>query len=184
MWQDLNEQCIESHFIGRTVVSAPLIKVVEKPATTTVPSLEWRNWIQFEPPREVQPILPAVSTMRDLVDLVASINLLADGKDEDEFGRHRPSLKGLSDCLGTVLELAKEGKLRRPTDFSVDANGDLRLTWSHLDREAELVFPFETDETPYLYYSCDAEYGTSLDLSTTSIVERVRWVARGSGENA
>lgn len=169
-----NETCIARRPVADAYVSS----------VTRVPNKVIASWPKHFVAAQKPAVLPIVATIPDLVGLLASITMLANGPVEDEHGRHQPSLKGLRDCFRVILELSEEGTLRRPTDTSVDVNGDLRLTWSYDGREVDLVFPFEESEPSYLYFSDDDTYGTEVDISSASISRQLRWIAGGPGENA
>lgn len=123
--------------------------------------------------------VPEVLTAPELAEVLAEINGLAFQGEMDEFGLLRPSYRALTACMKTILALAHDGGLLRPSDISSDRNGDIRVAWAADDRETELVFPSDEGGEPYLYYSSPTSYGTETDLSPQSVSKRIHWAIRG-----
>lgn len=113
----------------------------------------------------------------ELAELLHKINDLAFEEEEDQFGPIRPTFHAFKHCMKLILEIAADGKLFRPSDITTDHNGDIRISWTKGNREAELVCP--SDDRPYIYYSNEQAYGTDEDLTADKISERVRWALEG-----
>jgi hypothetical protein len=114
-----------------------------------------------------------VASSSQLAEVLGEINNLAFKDEEDEFGPVRPTYHALKHCMKLVLDLAAKGKLYAPTDITTDHNGDIRITWSKGNREAELVCTSEG--RPYIYYSSDKTFGTEEDITADRVAEKVRW---------
>jgi hypothetical protein len=144
-----------------------------------MPAAWWRK--QFEKGIRAQQIEddPFIASAADLAEVLMEINTLAFQEEKDDFGLLRPSLAALRECLKTVLTLAREGELQRPSEISTDRNGDIRISWAAEARVAELVFPSDENSQPYLYYSSPTSYGTENDLNHRAIGKKLRWVAGG-----
>lgn len=117
----------------------------------------------------------SVATAADLAEVLQEINNLAFLEESDEFGLLRPSYHALRICIKTILDLVVDDELQRPSDISTDRNGDIRIAWAVDGREAELVFPSDERERPYLYYSSPSSYGIEADLSSPTISRRINW---------
>jgi hypothetical protein len=123
--------------------------------------------------------IPDIPTTPELAEVLAEINDLSFQEESDEFGLLRPSYRALTACMKTILALAHDSGLLRPSDISTDRNGDIRIAWAADDRETELVFPSDEHVEPYLYYSSPDSYGTESDLSLQSVSKRIHWAIRG-----
>ena len=69
-----------------------------------------------------------VATAPELADVLNDVNNLAFQDISDEFGLLRPSFNALRECLRSLLSLARELELLRPSDISTDRNGDIRIS--------------------------------------------------------
>jgi hypothetical protein len=120
-----------------------------------------------------------VGTPSELAEILEGINKLAFQEESDEFGLLRPSFHAFRECLKHVLSIVRHGGLLRPSEISTDRNGDIRVTWTAEDREAELVFPSDENSPPYLYHSSPTSYETEFDLSPRVVGKIVRWAIDG-----
>lgn len=120
----------------------------------------------------------SIATASELAEVLDEINNLAFQDDSDEFGLLRPSYQALATCVKTMLAFVREGEPLRPSDISTDRNGDIRIAWTTEDKEAELIFPSNMSEAPYMYYSSPNSYGTVADISPQTISKWVRWAIR------
>jgi hypothetical protein len=120
-----------------------------------------------------------VATAPELAEVLNDINNLAFQDESDEFGLLRPSLQAFRECLKSILSLARELELLRPSEITTDRNGDIRITWAAEDREAELVFPSDENSPPYLYHSSSTSYDTELNINPRSIGKLIRWALDG-----
>jgi hypothetical protein len=120
----------------------------------------------------------SITTASELAEVLEEINALAFQEESDEFGLLRPSYHALTTCIKTMLAFVRDGEPLRPSDISTDRNGDIRIAWTAENREAEVVFPSNAQEAPYIYYSSPSSYGTVADISPQTISKWVRWAIR------
>jgi hypothetical protein len=118
-----------------------------------------------------------VGSPSELATILAKINDLAFEDEQDQFGPIRPTYDALKNCLRWILELAAGGRLLQPSDITTDHNGDIRISWTKGNREAELVSP--SDGQSYLYFSSKETYGTDAELTADKISEGMRWALEG-----
>jgi hypothetical protein len=121
-----------------------------------------------------------IATAPELAAVVDEINQLAFQDERDDFGLLRPSFHALTECLKFILSLVRETELLRPSEVTTDRNGDIRIAWTgEQERQAELVFPSDADESAYLYYSSPTQYETEQDLNPRTVAKRIRWAVDG-----
>lgn len=120
----------------------------------------------------------SIELSAELAAILLEITNLAFEEEEDQFGLIRPSYDAFRNCMKLVLELAENGQLFKPSDISVDHNGDIRISWAGGGRQAELVCPSQGE--PYVYYSSGETFGIpDGELTIDVIIEKVRWAMDG-----
>jgi len=122
----------------------------------------------------------APECFRTCSDVIRSFEDLLAEPEEDEFGKVRPAGSAVVDAKGRLTQIAQGGVLPKPEDVGTDRDGGLRISWRNRNRFLELVFPYETDVRPYLYYSEGPVFDVSEDLADSRLRGWMRWVEGGT----
>jgi hypothetical protein len=100
-------------------------------------------------------------------------------QESDEFGRIRPAIAAVAYAKDRLFKMAQGLVLPDPEDVSTDRDGALRISWRGDARFLELIFPYETDIRPYVYYSQGALFEISEDMSDRKLLGWAAWIAGG-----
>jgi len=96
--------------------------------------------------------------------------------EEDEFGMIRPTGSAVTQAKDRIFRIAEGRLLPVPEDVGTDREGAIRISWRNRGRFLELVFPYETDLRPYIYYSEGPLFDISEDLAVHQLCGWMRWI--------
>jgi hypothetical protein len=159
--------------LSRGIKVLPTWSTQKRTSSLAALAADPRSWYQHSAwsRKDTRIVTPA-----EIVDLLRQINDLAFQGEGDEFGLLRPSIFAFRACNSLILDLISDGYPPAPSDIGVDRNGDIRITWTSKDREAELVFPSEQSLSHYLYYSSPDSYGTEMRVTKAGALKWINWV--------
>jgi len=78
-----------------------------------------------------------------------------------------------------VLWLTDRGFRHDATDVYIDQDDALRMVWNSEGRNIEIVFPFLSEQPPYLYYSDPDRFDVISDAPPLQILAYLEWVYGG-----
>lgn len=112
------------------------------------------------------------SIQRQLEDLLSAPEI-------DDFGKVRPAESAVRLAKNRLFKMAEGRILPIPEDISTDSEGAIRISWRNGGRFLELVFPYETNLRPFIYYSEQTLFDISEDMSDRKLCGWAAWVEGG-----
>lgn len=102
-------------------------------------------------------------------------------QESDEFGRVRPSAFGIASAVRLSMDAWGVCDFPANNEVDVDRDGALRITWSHSNREIELVCPYDGSEQPYCFRSKNNRASEVHPKVSGEILRRlVSWTLKGN----
>jgi hypothetical protein len=125
---------------------------------------------QFQPALSFQPFAQYRDIERKLEGLLRT-------DESDDFGPLRPSRPAFEATRQLLLDLAVGGfVIPTPEDVDTDHDGQIRIAWRTGGRFLELVAPYESEASRYVYHSDDTTFNIEPVGSSEVLKNWLNWM--------